>query len=661
MKIKNLLIENFKAISKLELKSLGDFIIIAGPNGSGKSTMMEAVKFFKSCYGGYQQGEFTNLLNALGMTQNSQIDPTTLFHNPAKPLKIELDIELNKEEIKFCEQSLDMLKSNFNFVNSNRQQTHLETIRINENERVECLKSITDGILSGKVYTENGRLDKTPNSLLSWIFSLYSPESLGTFDFNDAFRSYQRQTLNNVSLSTAQTTDNIKNSAVVNTNNKHNNIKNIVANSFIKSKLDMETKDVDFINDAIVKLFELFFPNKQYSGPSADKDGVKLLIKTGESTHDIDFLSSGEKEMVMGYLWLLCMNFNHSIFFIDEPELHLNPKLAKKIPLFYKEFVGTQFKSQVWLITHSDAIIDTALKDNEYSIYHLKHPNNDTINQIEKIESGNMSLFFELVGDVAQFYPDNKTVFLEGKNSEVDRDIIETLFDEYEDKINFISVGDKKNVKDISKTVKALNSTPRFKDKFHGICDKDFDDNRLLDENCHCWDVYHIENYLLNFEILKEVLHTSSLNGTEQPDSAFIKDTTLEIAKELTPKYTLEKVKRIISDRIKGEIKLGVNPESENIVEELGNKLNICKESISALGIENIQEQWGEISLAYSKMDEGQIIANIPAREILRKLAGMVSPQLGYDAFRQQIINTMRMKAIKPEGIKKVLDEIVAT
>jgi predicted ATP-dependent endonuclease of OLD family len=42
-------------------------------------------------------------------------------------------------------------------------------------------------------------------------------------------------------------------------------------------------------------------------------------------THDIDELSSGEKEIVYGYLWLRTGTPRRSIILIDEPELHLNP------------------------------------------------------------------------------------------------------------------------------------------------------------------------------------------------------------------------------------------------------------------------------------------------------------------------------------------------
>ncbi len=45
MKIKHLVIENFKSIEKIELENLNPFTVFVGPNGSGKSNIFEALEF----------------------------------------------------------------------------------------------------------------------------------------------------------------------------------------------------------------------------------------------------------------------------------------------------------------------------------------------------------------------------------------------------------------------------------------------------------------------------------------------------------------------------------------------------------------------------------------------------------------------------------------
>jgi putative transposase len=58
MRIEALLIQNFRGISRVEAKGLGDTVIIAGQNGSGKSCIFDAIRLLKSTYGGYQQKEW---------------------------------------------------------------------------------------------------------------------------------------------------------------------------------------------------------------------------------------------------------------------------------------------------------------------------------------------------------------------------------------------------------------------------------------------------------------------------------------------------------------------------------------------------------------------------------------------------------------------------
>ena len=57
MKIVYLLVENFRAIRKVEFTGLRDMVVIAGPNGCGKSCILDSIRLFKSIYGGYQPNE----------------------------------------------------------------------------------------------------------------------------------------------------------------------------------------------------------------------------------------------------------------------------------------------------------------------------------------------------------------------------------------------------------------------------------------------------------------------------------------------------------------------------------------------------------------------------------------------------------------------------
>ncbi len=99
MKINGLLISNFRGISRLEAKELGDTIIIAGQNGSGKSCLFDAIRLLKSTYGGYQQNEWQQFFGEFAIQiHGGKKDLQRLFNNPAKHIEIEAQFELRDNE-----------------------------------------------------------------------------------------------------------------------------------------------------------------------------------------------------------------------------------------------------------------------------------------------------------------------------------------------------------------------------------------------------------------------------------------------------------------------------------------------------------------------------------------------------------------------------------
>ena len=110
--------------------------------------------------------------------------------------------------------------------------------------------------------------------------------------------------------------------------------------------------------ETLQSLFAAFFPGKKFFGPVPTNDGnLEFPVQIGEDgpQHDINDLSSGEKEILFGYLRLSNSAPKHSVILLDEPELHLNPALIRGLPQFYHEHVGKALNNQLWLVTHSDA------------------------------------------------------------------------------------------------------------------------------------------------------------------------------------------------------------------------------------------------------------------------------------------------------------------
>ena len=89
-----------------------------------------------------------------------------------------------------------------------------------------------------------------------------------------------------------------------------------------------------------------------------------LYFKKADHPKDFEFnvLSSGEKEVVdiLLDLYLRQDEYNDTVFLIDEPELHINTSIQKKLLLEINKLVGKN--CQIWITTHSIGFL-RALQD----------------------------------------------------------------------------------------------------------------------------------------------------------------------------------------------------------------------------------------------------------------------------------------------------------
>ena len=90
MKIENILVENFRGITRVHAQNLGDTIIIAGQNGSGKSCIFDAIRLLKSVYGGYQQNEWHHFFSEFAIQlHGNSTNLRGLFNDASKEVNIE--------------------------------------------------------------------------------------------------------------------------------------------------------------------------------------------------------------------------------------------------------------------------------------------------------------------------------------------------------------------------------------------------------------------------------------------------------------------------------------------------------------------------------------------------------------------------------------------
>ncbi len=274
-----------------------------------------------------------------------------------------------------------------------------------------------------------GRIEITPDGevliresrLLTVAFTNYKPQQIGVIDFHGAQRHYGREIIQGINLSLDQANRQYSQHTLYNYNNKYNNVKSEMAGGFVKELLAEKAapgRPSPYpLSSTLKELFEAFFPEKTFLGPQPTTDGslaFPVITPTG-TEHDLDELSSGEKEILYGYLRIRSSAPRDSIILLDEPELHLNPRLIRGLPEFYRKHLGEALHNQLWLVTHSDALIREAVGKPGFNVFHML-PCGPEVTGTSQLRPLTVTKDLEmamadLVGDLAAYRPGGKRAY----------------------------------------------------------------------------------------------------------------------------------------------------------------------------------------------------------------------------------------------------------
>ena len=699
MKIHTLEIENFKAIKHIKLSALNNTVLIAGPNGCGKSCIFHAIRLLKSVVGGYQANEWHLWLNEFQINPNNiHQEIIKLFQTEDRDLKISIKFELTNSEREFLKQEgrymLESIQwrrvsgfenSHYRFRPLGPQYTQLAT-EISQkcdpefNELQKELSSLPffSAIL---VAQKHQGLQLSSSKVLNLAFSFFD-ENLGIIDYHGPNRAYYREQLNQINLNVQTDQQNKKQNFLYNQAQKYTNVKQEIAGDYIRQLLIKETgglsgssEDSDLI-ETLQKLFEDFFPGKKFLGPKPNKNGgidfpVELKNK---KKHDINDLSSGEHEVLYGYLRLRNSAPKNSIILLDEPELHLNPRLIASLPKFYKKHIGENLGNQIFLITHSDTFLREAVKEKGYQIYHIKPPSDTSSyeeNQIKKIDDlKNTDLqeaILDLVGDLATYSPDKKIVLLEGENSEFDLRMITKLFPDFSERVNLLSVGSKNKVSKLHFLLEEAHKKGALQQQFFSIVDKDLGAENVKRSNrAFEWNVYHIESYLLN-----EYYLAKSIKGLVLEEK-YTEEEILTLLIKCAKKTINNLIKDILINKAHketfGTFGLGCDPKEDNISRAIYESLRRNIDKVSKIPTKEYlntlkdieKEKRKEIEEAFKNDCWKKIIKG---RDVLKNLVSEInnknsSDKFSYKTLRNNIIHTMSTYNHMPEGMKEIIQEI---
>ncbi len=694
MKIRAIEITNFRGIEQAKMSNIGDMVVIAGPNGSGKSCILDAIRLVKSTYGGYQINEWDLWMGEFQIDRRSgPWELKKLLRQPTRQAEIKAGIEISTREREYLREKSEELMEEAAFGRLFPGQQTEEWRNIKQEGRVASLPQQTRSALStikenlkNQLNSElanltqeahvailpTGEMTRQTGSItLETIWRIYEPGRVGVIDYHGSHRNYARENVAGINLSLKSHEEQQKQHTLYNYGNKYMNIKTEMATEFVQDMLRREGGQTNeritrSLENTLKELFKTFFPGKEFEGAKADEHGnIAFPVIIGESRHDVNELSSGEKEILYGYLRLRRSAKRDSIILLDEPELHLNPKLIQGLPQFYERHLVSEQENQLWLITHSDALLREALTTSKATVLHMQEAKEGvaTANQLKRVEENKDEehAVMELVGDIAGYRPEGKVIIFEGKNAGFDVRMTSRLFPEYERKMNFIAGGHRAGVERLHKCLETQDEETGI--EIYSIVDRDKQEMRRSGGRRYSWDVYHIENYLLEPTYIFDVVKGITLGSPTFQAAPDIEEELRKIAKrqvkKLVKEYLNEHVHRILVKEIV------LNAENEDTLsEDLLKKAEISAKNLAETIKNNLaSDQIERRRMEYENelkeaLETDEWKKKFRGREILREFVGLHCRGLSYERLRDMIVNQMQQRGHQPSGMRNILRKI---
>ncbi|HMO80189.1 MAG TPA: AAA family ATPase [Pyrinomonadaceae bacterium] len=674
MRVRSVEIENFRAIEKFSATGLSDFVVIAGPNGCGKSTVLDALRLLKSLY---VYDEWKRWMSEFGINVDQGTNFKSFFRDASRPAILSAVFELSSEEHKFLSERASSIALAIvmttdrtripvtgeppiippTMSGSKLKELHKSGDELANAIRNELLRGFTFHVSVN--FTSEPAVDLLPSPIATAAFSCFNPQALGEIEFHGSRRVYTRESVSNIRLRVGDRSEERRNRFLYDWENKYKNVKTQLGEEYVAAVLRNEDPDSAPLQTSIKELFRTFFPGKEFAGVTFGEDNAlqfPVILSTGEQ-HDIDELSSGEKEIVYGYLWLRTGTPHRSVILVDEPELHLNPALVQGLTAFYKTHLADALDAQVWIVTHSDAILRQAVRARDMAVFHMARALGDGTDQCLRIDRQDAveAAVLDLIGDLAAYRPHARIVLVEGhKETRFDVDMIRRLFPDMAERGNFIATGNRRMTVGINTRLREVLQQSGLTGRAVSICDGDLGlCTETLGEGQYLWPAYEIENFLLEPRILRAAASALLRDDPFDSDEDVVQ-CLRELATSLVGQLALIEVQYSLNEEFVSRLSIGGAPE--NPVPGLIASAETSARAISEVDVSHDRIE-KEFDAACNRLREATLsddfLTKFPGDRLLRALAGRL--HVTGEHFRNACLDQAVRLGVRPHGMEKTL------
>lgn len=322
---------------------------------------------------------------------------------------------------------------------------------------------------------------------------------------------------------------------------------------------EAKAKIIGDLNSSLAKCLDLTITS--IGNVEAGQGTLFFTKKDHPKEFEFNVLSSGEKEVVdiLLDLYLRQDEYDDTIFLIDEPELHINTSIQKKLLIEINNLVGQN--CQLWVATHSIGFLRALqedLKDDCQIIQFEKNINwastIQVLTPIKKSLSKWKEIFETALDDLTGLVSPKRIIYCEGKDRPgangaekgFDAKVFNNIFGEkYHDTL-FISSGGNTELDQRSEIALAILTKVfseieilvlKDRDVSSGKQNNENDRQQYLQNNPQHFRImkrWEIENYLYDKEVLSAYCDNNGLTFNETEYDKFVTNITDQNLKDET-------------------------------------------------------------------------------------------------------------------------------
>jgi predicted ATPase len=261
------------------------------------------------------------------------------------------------------------------------------------------------------------------------------------------------------------------------------------------------------------KIFDKLLRGREIATLGVNQFGqasIQVRDKETSELFDIDAMSSGEKGLILTLLIIARSVEPGGTILIDEPELHLNPAVTKLLLSFLIDEYLSPKDLQAIICSHSSEILGNAMRRDDCNVYHLRR--GPLVSKIRKRDQPEVARALRFLGtsEVEEMLYEG-TVFVEGED---DVELLEEAFPDSLSRINFKDLSGRGEVEKQIKRLQLAEAKGQKENISYFLFDHDRKPTSLQNTEkvrVKQWERYCIENYLLDPEILFDVIGSEKL------------------------------------------------------------------------------------------------------------------------------------------------------